>query len=498
MSLRWILAFCAIFAVISLVLADLPSITGSASTKYLYDDSKRVRIFHGVNFVTKYWPWYEPMLLNETYVEEIASLGVNVIRLGLMWTGCEPVELQYNATYYTIIRETVTLLAKHGIFTLLDMHQDALSTKYCLYDGIPLWLANKSISLTDFPWPFKGTCGSRNWGTNELTQACAQCYQDIYKNAHGMMDSFVNFWAHSAQQLGDLPLLGYELINEPFAGDFYTDPLLMLPGNAGRKNLMPMYDVVAAAIRAFDGKHLVFYEPVTWGMVFNNEVAGTGFESVPGGKQYAASSVLSFHYYCWIMGTTFFEHGACDAAFGPQVFDAIDEDLSRIGGSAMLTEFGADTCHPQKGNNTECQAVMSLCDDHFTSWIHWEADGDNPLVDRQMLSTKWHDAPTFLAQGFSRPYARAIAGTPISMSFQFASPRLTFQLCYQLTVSAVALEQTTEIYVNFAYYYPLGANVQTNSRVVAEVNVAGKSVLLTPVQDAQMGEVACVTIGKKT
>ena len=64
----------------------------------------------------------------------------------------------------------------------------------------------------------------------------------------------------------------YELINEPFAGNIYEDPALLLPGLAGSQNLAPLYEAVAAAIRAVDDSHLVFYEPVTWGMIFDNEV----------------------------------------------------------------------------------------------------------------------------------------------------------------------------------------------------------------------------------
>ena len=38
-----------------------------------------------------------------------------------------------------------------------------------------------------------------------------------------------------------------ELMNEPFAGDIilYHDPTLLLPGEAGKKNLQLAYDVVA-------------------------------------------------------------------------------------------------------------------------------------------------------------------------------------------------------------------------------------------------------------
>jgi hypothetical protein len=45
-----------------------------------------------------------------------------------------------------------------------------------------------------------------------------------------------------------------------------------------------MNDAVAKAIVAADDKHVIFYEPVTWGMIFDGNVTGSGFEHVPGGQ----------------------------------------------------------------------------------------------------------------------------------------------------------------------------------------------------------------------
>ena len=60
-------------------------------------------------------------------------------------------------------------------------------------------------------------------------------------------------------------LVRYELINEPWAGNFFEDPTILLPGMAGAKNLQPLYEKIARAIRTVDNDTLIFYEPVTWG-----------------------------------------------------------------------------------------------------------------------------------------------------------------------------------------------------------------------------------------
>jgi endoglycosylceramidase len=78
-------------------------------------------------------------------------------------------------------------------------------------------------------------------------------------------------------------------MNEPWAGGVYQNPLLFTPGEAGSKNLLPSYDKISNKIREVDNDTLIFYEPVTWGMVFPEEentskipILGSGFTHVPG------------------------------------------------------------------------------------------------------------------------------------------------------------------------------------------------------------------------
>ncbi len=96
-------------------------------------------------------------------------------------------------------------------------------------------------------------------------------------------------------------MLGFELMNEPFAGAVLRFPDLLLPGVAGARNLQPlyarspapplpmhvfllhralalffcdilrMYDAVGGGIRQVNQKHIIFYEPVDWGMVLEGK-----------------------------------------------------------------------------------------------------------------------------------------------------------------------------------------------------------------------------------
>lgn len=134
---------------------------------------------------------------------------------------------------------------------------------------------------------------------NEFAEAPMQAYQDLYDNTGGMLDDLVRFWEHSAKAwLGHPGIIGFEIMNEPFAGNAYADPTILLPGEAGRRNLQRMNDAVAAAVRISDPDRILFFEPVTWGMIFDGNITGSGYTHVPGGSQFAARSAFSYQYAC--------------------------------------------------------------------------------------------------------------------------------------------------------------------------------------------------------
>lgn len=53
---------------------------------------------------------------------------------------------------------------------------------------------------------------------------------------------------HAAAEFKDMPgIIGFEIMNEPFAGDIFAQPELVLPGVAGQRNLQKMHDAVAVS-----------------------------------------------------------------------------------------------------------------------------------------------------------------------------------------------------------------------------------------------------------
>lgn len=431
----------------------------SSADKFIYDDYGRVSIFHGANMVMKGFPWYPVPLLNESHVAEMASWGFNTLRLGVMWTGFVPQEPGiYNEKYIETIGTILATLEKYGIAAVIDVHQDVLSSYFCLYDGAPTWLVDLSNSSEHtFPYPLEGDCSTRSWAQNYFAEATGAAFQDFYINSNGMRDHFVDFWRKVASSYKAMQTLGYEIINEPWAGNIYKNPSLLLPGVAGRENLQPFYDVVAAAIREEDPDHIVLYEPVTWGMILNGTLLGSGFTHVPGGAEYAHKSIYSFHYYCWWFGNGGVANRAtCDKLFGPKVFSQADSDISRLGGATMLTEWGQG-CDPVNGLLEECNAIMNLSDEHFTSWTSWYFFPNMAV---------W-GVPTESIKVFSRTFAQRIAGKPSKMTFD--TETFEFELCYTVNIS---ITKPTEIYANFQLKYVNGVDVKVTGDIAGSLQVS--------------------------
>lgn len=231
------------------------------------DSYGRERVFHGVNVVYKSAPWlpildhFDPQLSFSTQdMQYLQDWGINVIRLGLMWPGVEPARGVYNDTYLQQLRGLVARAATYDIAVVLDVHQDSLARLLC-GEGMPDWAVMDAVTptgLKNFPlpvakpfprdptthYPSIPTCHSVGWATYEFTAATATGYQAWYdSNATsptGLRESFAAFWRKSASVFADMPsVVGYELINEPFVGDLYRDPELLVPWVADRKNLQP-------------------------------------------------------------------------------------------------------------------------------------------------------------------------------------------------------------------------------------------------------------------
>jgi endoglycosylceramidase len=414
-------------------------------------------------------------------------MGFNAVRLGAMWTGFEPSRNQFNDTYIHIMQTIVKKLEKYGVYVLLDMHQDVISTKFASYDGVPRWVIDSfPNSPHPYPWPLKNITA---WAEGYLTEAVSNAFQCLYDNISDGRDAMTKLWQKVASIFKNQEsILGYEMINEPWAGGVYADPSLFAPGEAGRRNLQPLYEHIHAGIRQIDKNTLVFYEPVTWGMLFNGKVLGSGFDHVPGGNLYRNRSVFSYHYYCWFLQTDNMTRPypiakkiLCDDLLEPKMFNAVMADLQILGGSSFLTEYGLCTItdDPESEDSQECRAVMRLADKFVQSWTYW---------DSQFFDEKGSVIASAV-KGFSRAYARATAGTPVTMSYDPTTAEFQYEFVVDKTIKA-----PTEIFVP-PFHYPKGPKLSVSTGLKWTYSREDNLVYVQPVsRDFEFGSPSRITM----
>lgn len=237
----------------------------------IYDAQGRYRILRGVNYnvLGDYWQANPNIPTTAAYDAEqfriMASYGFDIVRLLFSWSKLEPSPGQINQDYINQIKRAIEEAGKHGIYIMLDMHQDAYS-KYLFtprdvaceqpqkgWDGAPAWAV-----LTDGV----STCQERP-GSRESPRAVVHAWQNLWDNTSGIQDNLITAWAELARQCAVYDnVVGYDLINEPSLG--YTSLAEQ------QRKLSQFYDKLIKSIRAAErsvgaSPRVAFFEPsVTW------------------------------------------------------------------------------------------------------------------------------------------------------------------------------------------------------------------------------------------
>jgi len=402
------------------------------------DEFGRERFFHGSNAIVKGPPWipsrgtFDPLTsLTSKDFELMKAAGLNVLRLGVMWPGVEPQRGIYNETYLCIVKDIVEEAATYGIYVLADMHQDLLSEKFC-GEGVPLWAAQPvavpfpiPLALPFLPGPdglptHKDCQRFETWASYQASIATVSAYDRLFTNYDNLTEAWGAFWAKVTQTLKDAPsVLGMNIINEPFPGNFYEDPSLLLPQVADRKRLQPAYDTVAKHIRAISPDTLIFFAGATWDRTGRvTDRLPLGFEHAPGGSEFADRSVNSFHFYTPLQSAehakAYFQHRLSDAR--------------HLGTGLFLTETCCDFFFEDAVRAVENMGL---------SWLHWEWKPfcSNSSTGGDFGACKTGSGGWPFAYGvfiesmyraLARPYAQAIAGNFSSSTF--GSESGTFRL----------------------------------------------------------------------
>lgn len=475
---------------------------------FLVDAKGRTVLLHGVDLVYKIAPYEVEVtgtgrnVLTPDEAHRMAELGFNVVRLGVIWKGLEPGTDpindpaictpgaprqsgagQFNAkvfdNYVDRLKATVSLLARNGIFSLIDMHQDVYNEVFG-GEGAPNWAV-----CTDGVTP-KPKLHVPDWSVNYTGPGVAQATghfwaNDVVGNLQGELDSV---WAKLAGHFRGNPwVVGYDPFNEPYGAGLSTQPdnptfdaelECFYTGRAhpgldqnGQRVSCPPDDPeegVIPRIEAADPTHLVAYE--------GNYDTDSGIFNHIGAMDYPRL-VLNFHDYCFLHvpnGPEPPNFATICAPLERLVFTQHHQEADNAatpyqpgGPGELLTEFGATT------DTSDLARITSDANASLVGWIYWQwINYDDPTGSHSSALWPPRKATPSQLHVLSQTYAAAIAGTPSSMSFDPSTA--AFSLHYRANPKVTA---PTVIVVPISTHYPHGYCLRVSGARVTSQPGAG-------------------------
>lgn len=546
-------------AAVAVVAAPVPAAVQEVSlapSRMLVDTSGRVRIYHGMNVVYKTVPWYprsdkfDPQdSLTDYDMDLLSEWGFNVVRLGVMWTGVEIAPGVIDQTYLDEVLSISRRLAKRGIYTLVDLHQDLLSRHFC-GEGVPEFyvdelLADPESKLSEapnFPWsslidqlaaevtvapdltklllsvlktgyqtdasgsPSMEECHQVNFLAYYLSDRVQALFLELYEPETPLNHGMKRYWKNVAETFaGEPQVVGFELLNEPFIlctdfreGGACTDQDAWLSGTFGLKYLAPLYEELVALIRTAGAKQPIYFESISSVPIQSQELRNL------------SNVDFAYHNYCVPPigdGSSIILNGMCSLMetleqvgvyasvwLGSNLFGTLAHQPNASMLHGFVTELGA-----VDGSLAELEHigdVLDFADGMLQSWAYWELKKFRDFTtinDGGPLYSKEGRLDEAKLKALSRTYAQAIAGQPTRMSFDRSTG--AFELTFIASDRTRSLGAPTEIYLNEKLWYPAGYDADVwPAECTTQQRFKNRLHVLLVKAEALMPKIICRTI----
>ncbi|WP_298441332.1 cellulase family glycosylhydrolase [Gordonia sp. (in: high G+C Gram-positive bacteria)] len=354
----------------------------------IVDAQGRTVLLHGVNNVDKEPPYVQlndGFTLTENDAQYLADQGLNVVRLGVSFDGLMPERGRIDHAFIDRIVAVVDLLAAKGIYTLIDNHQDGLSSIWG-GNGFPAW------SLTARPAGWEPNPG---FPLYYLMPSMNQGWDEVWSNKNGVIDYLGTALAAVADAVKGKPgVAGIELFNEPWPG---TAALTCFPVGCPLfdQQYQSVMNKLTTRIQAANPAVPVWWEPnVTWNQLMPSYLGLSKIAS--------PNVVISPHDYCIpsqlgiYLGLPEQLRSLCPLQHD-HTWSNIDLVKARTRRPVVVTEFG--DIDPTVIGNTVTRA-----DERMAGWIYWH------LSSGQRFGAD-------VAKHLVRTYPQATAGAPLSMAY---------------------------------------------------------------------------------
>jgi endoglycosylceramidase len=323
-----------------------------------------------VNALVDYWQYgtfATTFPLTPADAQRIENIGWNAVRLLVSWSRVEPAPGQYDDAYLGEVRAAVQLLARHGVYSIVDFHQDAWSATLAAppgtacpagqdpsfgWDGAPAWATLDG-----------GAARCEVTGVRELSLAVRAAFTAFWADAPGpggvgIRTRYAAMVGHVAAYFADEPAVaGYDVMNEPNAF-----------GATELQGLSDLYAATVQSVRAGEQHaggfpHLVFFEP---SIIWSDSTLG-----VPPAFAHDDNVVFAPHIY---------RGGLTSGPVQRADFERARRDAATFGGAPVFVgEWGGDPNRAKDPTDTYFHDHQQLEDEfHFsaTLWTWHESCGD--------------------------------------------------------------------------------------------------------------------------
>ena len=460
-------------------------------------DDGRYTIFHGVNVVVKLPPFipdtekFDPYVsFTDKDIEILKRLGMNLVRLGVIWESIEYAEGSYNETHLQKMSDIVDKLEAAGITVIIDAHQDMFSRLFC-GEGAPKFYTEKltytkdcNTNLISRFFGLVTACiplSVNNWGYNqegfpEIEDCVAgsfidyhkspelmSIYDSFFKNQNGVLDAFVGFWKFVAQKFkGRKNVLGYDIWNEPWASNLWTDLKSLIPGYVDNNILINFYSHIDAGIAEIDPDYTMLFQPIPFPdtlPLFGGHALST-FKTAPVDTT-IRKQMFNVHAYCCAADQNVCKDGEPKAAdygrcssFHDRKLEKNKKQAGEMGIPVIVTEFGA--CSSSKACYLEMLGFEKAADKYLTSWAYWmyKSYNDHTTTAAEGQEGIFNDDGTIQnmkEKALTRTYIQYYQGIPQEFNFNDNTKEFNAIFKYDKSINSPSV-----LYLNKDLYYKNG------------------------------------------
>lgn len=384
---------------------------------------------------------------------QLASWGVNAVRLPIAWDYLEPQPNQFDESYLTDQVDPVIAFAEaHGIRVIIDMH--FFNWSRCIGGlGAPAWI-----------------CDGHNYPQGEGGLLAATC--DFFRVEGGVRppatasdgrlvrEHFLDAWRIVVRRYADDErVIAWDYFNEPFGFCFG-----LTGGAFEREALHPFYRRMRAIFAEEDAERTFFYEP--------HVTRNLGF--TPFLEPFGPNVVYAPHLYGNAGGSADQAYDGDLEALRADYDDAVAE-AATLGGPLVIGEYGGNADGPEgflEATELFLRDTYDELDRRLaggTVWAYFPG-GNGFSVVRADGSEKGS-----LVDMIARPYARRIAGIPTAMGFDTDTKE--FHLVFR-NDDERRPPDPTEIFIPAARHYPDGFVVEVTAGDRWELDESGNRILL--------------------